>query len=164
MVEITFRMAKATDSAALLAWRNDPESMQNSVHQEVIKDEDHAAWMSKIVGSTDNILLIAEIDGVAVGAFRMDKFTIAESGLDVPDVRLISYIVAPGLRKQGIGRAIVAEGCVCYGQEYSLIAKIRNENVASRKILESCDFILMGEVEEGISAYVRPSNKEDIIQ
>ena len=163
MKEITFRMAKAADSKMLLAWRNDAESRRNSFHEHEVKPEEHDGWMKKIIGSKDNILLIAELDGKPVGAFRMDKFTIPDVG-EAPDVRLISYIVAPEIRKKGLGKAIVAEGCVCYGQEYSLIAKIKDTNIASKKILEACDFVMMGEVETGIFAYVRPSSKEDTIQ
>jgi L-amino acid N-acyltransferase YncA len=72
--------------------------------------------------------------------------------------------VAPELRRHGLGRAIVAEGCVCYGQEYSLIAKIRESNTASKKILESCDFVCMGTVEDDVVAYLRPNDREDTIQ
>lgn len=156
-------MVKPTDSAMLLKWRNDEESRKNSIHQEVVGEADHEDWMGKIVRSSDNILLIAEMDGKPVGSFRMDKFTIVGVG-ESPDVRLISYIVAPELRGKGLGKAIVTEGCVCYGQEYNLIAKIKASNAASRKILEACDFQCLGPVEDDIVAYLRPNDREDTIQ
>lgn len=156
-------MAKAADSRMLLSWRNDEESRQNSLTQDMVTEKGHDAWIKKIIGSSENILLIAELDGNPVGAFRMDKCTTAGVG-ESPDVRLISYAVAPELRRRGLGRAIVAEGCVCYGQEYGLVAKIRDSNVASKKILESCDFQCLGEAQDGILVYLRPSDRSDTIQ
>jgi len=156
-------MAKVTDSDMLLSWRNDEDSRKNSFNSDIVPKEHHDEWIEKIIGSKENILLIAEMGGVAVGAFRMDKLTIEGIG-EAPDVRLISYVVAPEQRKRGLGRAIVAEGCVCYGQEYGLIAKIRKSNLASKKILESCDFSLLGEVDSGVQAYLRPSDKIDTVQ
>jgi RimJ/RimL family protein N-acetyltransferase len=155
--EISFRSITLEDTDLLLGWRNDSETRKNSIGQKEVNKKEHLQWIKNMLRSkTDCLLLIAELDGRPVGSFRLDKFKII-GDVSSPDMRLISYVVAPDKRGRGIGQAIVSEGCRSYGQSYDLLAKIRADNVASRKILESCDFECLGEVEEGIVAYARPS-------
>ena len=158
MKEISFRSVTIEDVDILLAWRNDPETRKNSIRKGKVKKEDHIQWVKDMLASkADNLLLIAEWDGKPVGTFRLDKFKV-HGAVTSPDMRLVSYAVAPEMRKQGFGRAIVEEGCASYGQEYGLIAQVRKENVASIKILEACDFQCLGELEKGLLSYVRPNS------
>ena len=165
MIEVQMRPATIDDADLLLRWRNDKDSRANSHRQEVVGTEDHMVWMRKILANReDYTLLIAESSGKPVGAFRLDKFELEGGIMEAPELRRISYMVAPEERERGVGRAIVAQGCLYYGQTYGLVAQIREHNVASRRILESCDFRCLGELEKGILAYLRPSDKTYTVQ
>ena len=155
MKEISFRSLRMEDADMLLGWRNDPVTLANSINKKKVNREEHLKWLKGMLESvSNNLLLIAEWDGKPVGSFRLDTFRV-KGGAVSPDMRLVSYVVAPEYRRKGLGMAIVNEGCTSYGQEYGLIAKIRTDNVASKKILEACDFECLGEVEPGIVAYAR---------
>lgn len=148
----------------LLKWRNDPDTRENSANQGEIEPNAHAKWLETVLTSNRNLLLIAEIDGKPIGAFRIDKLTMYEEQVDVPDCRLISYVVAPSHRRKGYGTAIVREATISYGGDIALIAKIRSANTASRKILEANDFVVMGDIDEGIVAYIRMPTHEPKVQ
>lgn len=161
--EINFRSITLKDADLLLDWRNDTVTRKNSLGGNKISKREHMKWIkSMLAHKADNLLLIAEWEGKPIGSFRIDKFKIPEN-ITVPDMRLISYVVAPEYRHKGFGYAIVREGCVSYGQEYNLIAKIKGSNEASKKILEACDFECIGEVEKGILAYVRSNTNPQAI-
>lgn len=155
--EITLRKATKRDSQLLLGWRNDEETRKQSLNTGVVKSDQHASWLDKITRSEDHLLLVAESDGSPVGALRLDKVAVEGEDLEFPNLRLVSYVVAPENRQKGYGLAILKEGCLSYGGEYGMVAQVKEGNVASIKILEACGFLRVGEVRGGVFAYLRNS-------
>ena len=130
------RRATQQDSTLLLAWRNDPETRAGSVHQEVVRPEEHEAWLARRLADPRSLLLVGlDGAGVPVGQVRFD----VERGGEAE----ASITVAPERRGQGFGAPLLAAACAeafrALGVR-SISALIRRDNRASRRIFEQAGF------------------------
>jgi RimJ/RimL family protein N-acetyltransferase len=114
------------DAELLFAWRNDPETRVNSVNTDPVSWDGHCNWLRASLQNPDRDLLIAEVGGVPVGTVRIDR----------GDETELSWTVAPDHRGNGIGKAMVALAC----PNGEVIAQIKPENIASRRIAASTGF------------------------
>jgi len=69
---ITLREATCDDSSALFEWRNDLQTREMSKDTELIDISSHSEWLSQVIGDFNRILLIAELNGSAIGVTRFD--------------------------------------------------------------------------------------------
>lgn len=135
-VAVTVRRATHQDGALLLAWRNDPETRANSVHQEMVRPEEHEAWLARKLADPRCLLLVG-LDGAGapVGQVRFD--------VDRGGGAEASITVAPEQRGQGFGTPLLAAACAeafrALGVR-SIRALIRRDNRASRRIFEQAGF------------------------
>jgi len=137
------RPATMEDAGNLLSWRNDPETCVNSRHQGTVPPRRHELWMQINVkfGFPTCVVLIAETgDGAPVGVIVFQA----------RDPRMASFevgmTIAPKERGKGYGSAALALACKKM-QDKVLLAEIRSENRASRKVFRKCGFLLMSEAD-----------------
>jgi RimJ/RimL family protein N-acetyltransferase/endonuclease IV len=133
---IVLRKALRSDSAALLAWRNDATTRKNSLSTDLVTTDVHATWFARVLKSKEHTLLIATMDGRRVGQVRFDR-------LDQKLYR-ISITVAPEMREQGIGKYMLAAAdeyarTHAFGRIY---ATIKKDNIASQKIFQRSGYRL----------------------
>lgn len=144
---ILLRPADRSDSADLLAWRNDPVTRANSRNTGAVEAAGHAAWLDRSLADPNRLLWIAERDGEALGTVSAVR---GASGL----VEL-SVTVAPAMRGGGAGtamiRAALAEVAVAWPLA-EVRAAVRVENAASRRLFERCGFVAVAEG-DGFVAY-----------
>jgi RimJ/RimL family protein N-acetyltransferase len=135
---LVLRRAEETDAERLLAWRNDPETRANSRRQHIL------TWAELIEAApgTQRETYVGEIDGNPVGSVRLDY-----TGQDCE----LSWTVAPESRGHGIGRALVA-AAIAQARTNMLIAAIKPDNLASRRIAEALGFTQYGE-EQGLEVW-----------
>lgn len=69
---LTLRPATKEDSYTLLYWRNDRETRQSCPNPRMVREEEHMAWMDKVLNDRKRRLYIAEKNGVKVGTVRAD--------------------------------------------------------------------------------------------
>ena len=143
MSEMVLRPAELNDADRLFQWRNDPLTRDASRHGRELGREEHQAWLEDSVSRPDRQLLIAEVDGVAVGTVRADR---GDDGCE------ISWTVAPAARGQGIGQRMVSQ--LVAQLEGRLWSEVRSGNQASSRIAESAGMRLVNE-SEGVKYYVR---------
>ena len=143
MSEMVLRPAELNDSDRLFQWRNDPQTRAASRIAGELGLEEHQAWLEDAVSRPDRHLLIAEVDGVAVGTVRADR---GDEGFE------ISWTVAPSARGQGFGQRMVSQ--LVAQLEGRLWSEVRSENEASSRIAESAGMKLV-EQKEGVKYYVR---------
>ena len=124
---ITLRPVTDQDAERLLAWRNDPVTRAHSRRGHILTWEELIAVPAGIRRET----FVALSDGDPVGSVRLD-YAGAECEL--------SWTVAPEKRGRGLGRAIVA-AAIAAAQADKLVAAIKPDNPASRRIAESLGFI-----------------------
>lgn len=125
MIGLRFRPVTMADADLLLAWRNDPETREQSRNTSIVERDGHIAWLKASLSNPTRKLSIAEIDGRPVGTIRTDT-----SG----GVCELSWTVAPQARGKGIGKAMVK--AIADEIDIPVRSEIRANNEASKRIAE----------------------------
>lgn len=133
---LTVRNAELVDESLLLEWANDAETRRNAFSSKPITLKEHRAWFRRRIRDFERcVLCIAETaSAVPLGQIRFDKKS---------DEWEISYSVARIFRGRGLGRSMLAAGIARFRQEKGqslLVANVKPENMASRRIFEMLDF------------------------
>lgn len=120
----------------LFAWRNDPLTQAASRSTAPVPREDHERWMQFNVayGYPSHLVMIAENDeGKPVGVVRFDSQKSDVMAFEV------SITIAPRHRDQKLAQPVLAQACGLMS-EYTIVAEIRRDNLASRRVFERCGF------------------------
>lgn len=126
--ELQLRPATLADALLLLAWRNDPVTRKNSRNQAVIAQDAHMAWVKTRLHE----IYIAEDKGVPVGTVR------AEKGKESTQ---LSWTIAPNVRGQGYGKAMVLKFVRENIPDHRITATIEEGNYASEAIASALGLI-----------------------
>jgi RimJ/RimL family protein N-acetyltransferase len=132
VMNVLLRCVHSGDSDTLLRWRNNPETLRNSIDAPEVSPQEHARWFAKTLAAFPQRVVIAEIDGVPVGIVHLD-WSEQGDGCD------LSFTVAPEHRGRGYGFAIV-ERAVQGMQNVRVCGETKMSNVASRRIFERLGF------------------------
>ena len=129
---VYLREAEETDMDLLFSWANDPAVRKNSFRTDPIPYEDHVKWFHHVMEDKNAIQYIMMDDDIPVGQIRLN--------IDGEEAE-IGYSIAANFRGRGYGHKIlqlivqkVQEG---QPQIKKLIAKVKPENGASKKLFES---------------------------
>lgn len=122
---LTLRPATQDDSRTLYKWRNDWLTRANSINTEIVPWEGHTKWFAASLANPARQLMIAEVDGVAVGMVRID------------DGEELSWTVGPEFRGKGYAKEMVSAAAFP-----GAIAKIKAGNIASQKVAAAAGFTL----------------------
>lgn len=128
-VKVHWRLATQEDAAILFAWRNDPVTQAMSVQTEPVSWETHVAWLTKTLANPTRHLWVAVADGQPVGTLRTDD---GREGLEV------SLTIAPTVRHQGIGTALLHE--LLQQESRPLVAYIKTKNLVAQQLFAQCQF------------------------
>jgi spore coat polysaccharide biosynthesis protein SpsF len=131
---LRLRPAEAADSAALMAWRNDAETVRMSVSGRAVTQGEHDQWLAGRLRDPASRIWIAERGADALGSVR----------IDVTDaVGLVSIVVAPDARGAGVGTAMLellqAELAGDF-QVTALEAVVHPDNPRSLRVFERVGF------------------------
>jgi spore coat polysaccharide biosynthesis predicted glycosyltransferase SpsG/RimJ/RimL family protein N-acetyltransferase len=133
---LSMRVVQPRDTIMLRAWRNDPESVRQSLSHCAVAESEHAEWMRHYLSAGGrSLLLIAEMGDRPVGFVRFD---------DVADGWRLSYGVAPECRGRGLAAPMVDAGLdelVRQGPTRSITVHVREDNVRSLRALGRCGFV-----------------------
>jgi UDP-2,4-diacetamido-2,4,6-trideoxy-beta-L-altropyranose hydrolase len=130
---LSIRKAKISDLLLYFHWANDSIVRENAINQQAITLEEHQIWLEKQLDNPNVILLLIECNFGPIGQVRFDR-----NGA--------SYIISYSLAKQfrGLGLGVVAlTKAINYLQQkhsFTLIGKVRESNIASRKVFERLGF------------------------
>ena len=131
-------LASMDDSDRLLSWRNDPDTVKNSLSGKTVTAEGHAEWMRQNVmfGFPTSLLLIAFVGtpDTAIGVLRFNATDLEEYIYEV------SINMNPSYRGQGLGWRVLEVG-IDKMRGCGLIARIKAENLASRRIFRRNNFV-----------------------
>jgi len=129
------RKAKEEDELLLLEWANDPEVRASSFNPEPITPQNHTRWFKAVLEDPQTLLYIAEAKGKPVAHIRFN----VHSGN-----ALISYLISPAYRGQGLGHIILLKGVEQLQQHRpdALQAEglVQQHNVASVRSFEKAGF------------------------
>ena len=136
------RRATPDDALDVLNWRNDPLTRSMSLTQDEVEEQAHVAWFARVLGEAAITLLIGEVDGEKVGMVRFDR----------GDATEVSININPACRGRGLGHQLLA-GAMAWAPG-DLVAVIKDENLASRRLFEGAGFQLQ-ETADGVGRYIR---------
>lgn len=141
-----FRRAEERDCLDLLSWRNDPDTVRHSLTGAAVPEEDHRRWFARVLTDAGRILLIVEQDGGKIGMVRFDR--------DGDGAWEVSIGLAPAVRGKGIAASVLAGGIAAAfpADRPDLLARVKADNPASRRIFQHCGFILEKE-DDGVEFY-----------
>ena len=148
MDTIRLKPATARDAELLLEWRNDPDTVNSSHETGKVQREEHRSWLSRIIGTADRHLLVAEEKGSPVGTVRADFSN---------GVYELSWTVAPDYRGRGLGKQMIA--MVARQITAPIRAEVKSNNVASVRIAEHAGMVFEREV-NGVLHFTRPAQKQ----
>jgi len=136
------RAATLSDRDLLFAWANDPLTRQMSFRPQPIDWEEHVRWNERVLGDPGVLLMVGEAweagAWVPMGQVRIDGDGTVSLGL-APRLRG-RRLAGPLLRT-----VVLAARARTPGRR--LVAFIKPENAASRRVFEQVGFRLEGQVE-----------------
>lgn len=141
---VSVRPATLSDAAHLFRWRNDPSVRAASRSTGALQWDRHVAWLEKVLGRADVVLLVAESEGAALGTVRFD----ARGG----GIWEVSITMAPAARGQGSARAVLKAAEDWFIRDHpavALLAVMRASNEASRRLFAGAGYEPAPEGDEG---------------
>jgi len=127
------RPATLADSAFLLALRNDPDTVANSLVRRPASPEEHTTWLARAFADSDTHLYILEHQGTSLG---MGRLVMCHEDAE------LSLAVMPQYRGTGWGKFIIvalrAEASRLGARTLSAVAL--GTNVNSLRAFLSCGF------------------------
>lgn len=138
--KLRLRRARWTDRKSIFRWANDPAARAASFHDEAIPRHVHRRWYhASLLGA--RLLHVVELDSEAIGVTRLDS---VEGDEDTAEVGIV---LAPEHRGRGLALpALLALNRVAVNARLRrLIARIRADNLASRRAFEKAGFTATGE-------------------
>jgi UDP-2,4-diacetamido-2,4,6-trideoxy-beta-L-altropyranose hydrolase len=139
------RPAAQRDSAALLAWRNDPDTVAASATPSPVNRAVHERWLEGVLGDPARLLYIGELDSDDQAGVGMCRFDLSADGLSAE----VSINLAPANRGRGRSRSLLESGIAELRRDRpgvtTLRAQIRRGNAASRRLFESIGFTLIAQ-------------------
>jgi UDP-2,4-diacetamido-2,4,6-trideoxy-beta-L-altropyranose hydrolase len=135
---VRVRRATMADARLLWRWANDPETRGVSLNPQPIPYPDHARWLRERLSDRSCLLLIGRNGAGPLGQVRFDG---REANAEV------SISVAPEHR--GTVGGLLLDSAVRRFRRFlpqaNLVAQVKIENGASRRLFESAGFQLVGE-------------------
>jgi spore coat polysaccharide biosynthesis predicted glycosyltransferase SpsG/RimJ/RimL family protein N-acetyltransferase len=123
--ELTVREATESDAAALLEWRNDPETLAWSRGHQPVPEAVHRTWLRAALADPDRLLLIVASDH-PIGTVRFDR-------VDVDEWE-VSITVAPKDRGKGLASRLLMLGEGALRARHGaarILANVHEDNAAS---------------------------------
>jgi RimJ/RimL family protein N-acetyltransferase len=134
--EPTLRLARASDAALLLDWRNDPGVRAASFSQDPVSLSEHEGWLARKLDDPDTRVLIAEQDELPIGQVRLERI-----GANVVEVHVS---LAGEVRGQGFAPKVLALGAGVALEEFgpgTMVARVKPSNERSLRAFFAAGFV-----------------------
>lgn len=131
---LSIREVEEKDCENIFNWSNDPLTRKNSLNTKPIIYQDHLKWFeSKLRDDSSLLFIVSESQDVGLIRFEM-----------LNNEWFCGIVVAPDSRGKGFGKLILGLGLEQARKRKigRVFAKIKNGNISSVKIFESCGFNL----------------------
>ena len=145
---ITVRPATLDDAADLFAWRNDPETRAMCPDGTPVAWDDHIAWLTRTLATTDRRLLISEADGRPAATARFDYDNPTE----------FSFTIAPSFRCKALSLQLMR---AAMATEPAFIAHIRAINRPCQRLAAAAGMRLVRDGEIQLWSYGQVSETPD---
>ncbi len=131
---VEFRKVTEDDLSTIYRWRNDPIVRKNSFNQEEISWEEHLGYWSARMKNSNAYSFMIVSENEDVGLVRLDR---------EGDACEMHILIAPDKHGRGLGKVAIAKtkNMARRLDIKKLIARIRDENAASKKIFTENGFL-----------------------
>ena len=145
--KLEIRRAAHEDCEDILKWRNDNHSRAMSINSHKVSEQEHLSWFNEIMGNSRNEVFIGCYAGEKLGvvSFRQELNSI-----------YVSINMNPSFRGKKLSayflQKVIENYCSFRKGIIKFIAKIKEENTASKKIFIKCGFHFISS-ENGVETY-----------
>ena len=139
------------DAKLLYEWKNDKETIENSITKRGVTMEEHLNWLQGVIHNSNRQLYILDVDGVSVGQLRLDlevmPATEVNGTKDATKKTEITAEISYGLgaehRGKGLGKVLLEQAetladLFCIGE---LTAEVLPHNVASQSLFKKLGYV-----------------------
>lgn len=135
---LTLRPATLADAETLLRWRNDPETIRQSMSPWPVTPEQHQRWLREVLGGHEPVLLfIAQAGDHEIGTGRLDVLL---------DAVWLSVTIAPEHRGRGFATPVIR--LLCEAAEARRVttayALVKPDNLRSLRAFARAGFTDLG--------------------
>ena len=134
--KISLRLAKITDEALLMQWRNRPEIIALGSSQRPVNAVEHAEWFVRTLKSESRCLFIVLFNNLPIGQIR---FEIGQCNHAEISVFLLNEYTGKGL-----GVKVIVDGCKLAFDAFPvagcIIAFVRENNITSLRAFLKAGF------------------------
>ena len=141
-MKLELRNINKDDFEDLLEWSNDYSTRVNSINGNNISREEHGKYMEMMINNPMKSQYVLLVDGAKVGTIKYS---------DDGDLKELSYTIAPIYRNLGLSNILMR--IFLYGKKGKFLCRIRTENIASIKLVNSIGFNLW-KTENDIHFYI----------
>lgn len=128
---LKIRRVLPKDSSLLLTWRNEKKVRENAFNSKKIDVSSHLDWFKeKISNSKTKMYILETHKGSPIGQVRFEKYN---------DQWEIDYSIDKNYRNLGFGKIILEKGIKKF-KNATFIAKVKNDNIASKRTFELLGF------------------------
>lgn len=139
------RPAAESDALALLAWRNDPDTLRWVPNHDPITWPDHVRWLRSTIAADDRLYRVVQADGRPVASVRYDRDPAEPSTVEV------SILVASEARGHGVGAETLRVGedelVTCWPEVQTIVAVVHCDNAGSRRLFARAGYHLRAEAD-----------------
>lgn len=138
MKVVKIRFADFEDMNDLFEWRNDTNSVMNSISNKKVCGKKHQDWyLSRLKQLHKNPILIAEGSGDPINKFGMVRFDIIQK-----NIFRVSINLNPSFRGKGLAKDILINAENFFFKEIAiLVAEVRRDNEASKKVFINSGYL-----------------------
>lgn len=134
MMKLNLRPVEKEDYETILEWRNDPDVRINSLTQHVISIDENTLYWNEFLDNRKNYASVIVYDAEDIGILKLKYLDDTTSEVDI--------FLSKNYRNKGLGPQILMiakENGIEKGIK-KLVAKIKYDNMASRKVFEKSGF------------------------
>ncbi|NDP22190.1 MAG: GNAT family N-acetyltransferase [Paludibacter sp.] len=135
---ISVRKINDGDKQITFEWANDPITRKNSFNSEPIIYEQHSKWFDTKINDITAHHYVCEINNKPAGLVRFD--------LDENEnVFIVGLTIAESFRGKKLATTFLKKACAAFTDSYNehIIAYIKEDNIASKKVFENAGFRVM---------------------
>ena len=131
------RLVEKRDCFDLWKWRNDYETIANSISKSVISYPSHSKWFYNTINKPDAEIFIAydEKEKSKIGMVRFEK--------KCREIIEVSININPDFRGRGLGKKFLSSSISKFLKKapgFVISARVFTDNYKSKKLFESCGF------------------------
>jgi RimJ/RimL family protein N-acetyltransferase len=130
---LTYKEVTLEDKEQLYIWAIDKQTRSNAINQKEISFEEHLNWFDSKLKLKNKKYFILKNEKTSLGLLRLDK---------IKGYWNISYLIDKKYRGFGLGQKII-EKAILERDGLPLRAKIKEENIASKRIFQKLSFAVV---------------------